>query len=215
MCHDNVPKYISVQMPVPFDNTYTRLPPRFYARLGPTPVAAPRLIRLNTELAEYLGLDPEELATPEGVEILAGNRVPERGEPIALAYAGHQFGHFVPQLGDGRAILQIWIELERHTGDLDIVARLESLRLECTDHADAAQAPLEVRERLLVVEVIARNQAFDSRAAYAEGPISGALHPIGAWCRRPEHTMLGDVSSVRSRSGGSLIVGGYPAQELA
>ena len=51
------------------------------------------------------GLDPEELASPEGVEVLAGNRVPEGASPIALAYAGHQFGHFVPQLGDGRAIL--------------------------------------------------------------------------------------------------------------
>jgi uncharacterized protein YdiU (UPF0061 family) len=56
-------------------------------------------------LAELLGLDPAELASPEGVEILSGNRVPEGAEPVALAYAGHQFGHFVPQLGDGRAIL--------------------------------------------------------------------------------------------------------------
>ena len=94
-------------MPVrfPFDNTYARLPARFFARLGPTPVAAPRLVRVNTGLAGLLGLDPEELAGPEGVEILAGNRVPEGAEPIALAYAGHQFGNFVPQLGDGRAIL--------------------------------------------------------------------------------------------------------------
>ena len=94
-------------MPVrfPFDNTYARLPERFYARLDPAPVAAPRLVRVNAALAELLGLDPEELASPEGVEVLAGNRVPEGAEPIALAYAGHQFGHFVPQLGDGRAIL--------------------------------------------------------------------------------------------------------------
>ena len=60
---------------------------------------------LNAGLAASLGLDPEELASPEGVEVLAGNRVPEGASPIALAYAGHQFGHFVPQLGDGRAIL--------------------------------------------------------------------------------------------------------------
>jgi uncharacterized protein YdiU (UPF0061 family) len=88
-----------------FDNSYARLPDRFFARLGPTPVAAPRLVRLNEKLAWQLGLDARELATPEGVAILAGNRVPERGEPLAMAYAGHQFGHFVPQLGDGRAIL--------------------------------------------------------------------------------------------------------------
>jgi uncharacterized protein YdiU (UPF0061 family) len=88
-----------------FDNTYARLPERLYARLAPTPVAAPRLVRLNAALAEDLGLDPTELASPEGVDILAGNRVPAGAEPIALAYAGHQFGQFVPQLGDGRAIL--------------------------------------------------------------------------------------------------------------
>ena len=88
-----------------FDNSYARLPDRFFARLRPTPVAAPRLVRLNKKLAWHLGLDPERLATPEGVEILAGNRVPKGGEPLAMAYAGHQFGTFVPQLGDGRAIL--------------------------------------------------------------------------------------------------------------
>src|SRR5918998_6679463 len=89
----------------PFNNSYARLPDRFFARVAPTPVAAPRLIKLNRELAVYLGLDPDWLASPEGVEVLAGKRVPDEAEPIAMAYAGHQFGHFVPQLGDGRAIL--------------------------------------------------------------------------------------------------------------
>src|ERR1700726_4160634 len=88
-----------------FDNSYARLPDRFFARLPPTPVAAPRLVRLNDKLAWHLGFDPLPLATPEGVEVLAGNRVPAKGEPLAMAYAGHQFGSFVPQLGDGRAIL--------------------------------------------------------------------------------------------------------------
>jgi len=88
-----------------FDNSYARLPDRFFARLRPTPVAAPRLVRLNKKLAGHLELDPGKLAAPEGVEILAGNRVPKRGEPLAMAYGGHQFGTFVPQLGDGRAIL--------------------------------------------------------------------------------------------------------------
>jgi uncharacterized protein YdiU (UPF0061 family) len=91
--------------PFRFDNTYARLPERFYARLDPAPVAAPRLVRVNAELAEHLGLDPDGLASPEGVQVLAGNRVPEGAQPIALAYAGHQFGQFVPRLGDGRAIL--------------------------------------------------------------------------------------------------------------
>ena len=89
----------------PFDNSYARLPERFFARLPPTPVAAPRLIWLNEKLARQLGLDPIKLSSPEGVAMLAGNAVPKRGEPLAMAYAGHQFGTFVPQLGDGRAIL--------------------------------------------------------------------------------------------------------------
>ena len=88
-----------------FENTYARLPERFYARLDPTPVAAPQLVKLNVELARRLGLDPDALASAQGVEILAGNRVADGSEPLAIAYAGHQFGHFVPQLGDGRANL--------------------------------------------------------------------------------------------------------------
>src|SRR3984957_13845280 len=89
----------------PFDNSYAKLPDRFFARLAPTPVAQPRLIKLNEKLAVYLGLDPEKLASPEGVAMLAGNLVSERGAPLAMAYAGHQFGGFSPQLDDGRAIL--------------------------------------------------------------------------------------------------------------
>jgi uncharacterized protein YdiU (UPF0061 family) len=88
-----------------FDNTYARLPDRFFARLAPTPVAAPKLVKLNARLAEELGLDAGWLASPDGVAMLAGNAVPAGAEPIAQAYAGHQFGGFSPQLGDGRAIL--------------------------------------------------------------------------------------------------------------
>jgi len=89
----------------PFDNSYARLPERFFARLPPEPVRAPELVRLNTDLAALLGLDEAWLRSPEGVATLAGNHVPDWAEPIAQAYAGHQFGSFVPQLGDGRAIL--------------------------------------------------------------------------------------------------------------
>src|ERR1700733_7492440 len=88
-----------------FDNTYARLPERFYARVSPTPVATPRLVKLNLEMARSLQLDPNALASEQGVKILAGNQVAEGSEPLALAYAGHQFGYFVPQLGDGRANL--------------------------------------------------------------------------------------------------------------
>jgi len=89
----------------PFDTTYAQLPERFFAYVAPTPVRAPRLIRINTALARELGLDPAALSNAEGVEILAGNRLPDGAASIAMAYAGHQFGGFVPQLGDGRAIL--------------------------------------------------------------------------------------------------------------
>lgn len=81
-----------------FENTYARLPDRFYARVTPTRVAQPRLVKLNRPLAELLGVEFD-------ADVLSGNAVPESAEPIALAYAGHQFGAFVPQLGDGRAIL--------------------------------------------------------------------------------------------------------------
>ena len=88
-----------------FDNTYARLPERFYARVAAARASDPRLVKLNRPLAELLGGDIELLASPAGAQILAGNVVPAGAEPIALAYAGHQFGSFVPQLGDGRAIL--------------------------------------------------------------------------------------------------------------
>lgn len=92
-------------MTLPFDNSYARLPERFHARQPPVPVGAPRLMALNRPLVERLGLDPGWLESPEGLAMLAGNAVPEGAEPLAQAYAGHQFGHFVPQLGDGRALL--------------------------------------------------------------------------------------------------------------
>jgi uncharacterized protein YdiU (UPF0061 family) len=88
-----------------FDNTYSKLPEHFFARLDPTPVQKPSLIKVNHLLAHHLGLDPNFLETPAGISILVGNQVPEGAEPIAMAYSGHQFGGWVPELGDGRAIL--------------------------------------------------------------------------------------------------------------
>ena len=91
--------------PIRFDNSYARLPSQFFARVHPVPVSAPRLIKLNVELARQLNLNPEALNTQLGAEIFSGNHIATGSDPIALAYAGHQFGHFVPQLGDGRANL--------------------------------------------------------------------------------------------------------------
>jgi serine/tyrosine/threonine adenylyltransferase len=88
-----------------FENSYAQLPDRFYERTDPSPVSAPRLIRINRPLALELNLDPDWLESDEGIQMLAGNRFPDSAQPVALAYAGHQFGSFVPQLGDGRALL--------------------------------------------------------------------------------------------------------------
>ncbi|HEY5962152.1 MAG TPA: YdiU family protein [Polyangiaceae bacterium] len=92
-------------MTIAFDNSYARLPTRFYAPTAPTKVRGPEIIKVNRPLATQLGLDPDLLDSPAGAQILAGNTVPEGAAAIALAYAGHQFGGFVHQLGDGRAIL--------------------------------------------------------------------------------------------------------------
>lgn len=88
-----------------FDNSYARLPGRFYAQLKPTPVRSPRMVKLNYALARELGLEAKQLDSDVGASFFTGNRIPDGAEPLAMAYAGHQFGNFVPQLGDGRAIL--------------------------------------------------------------------------------------------------------------
>ncbi|MFD2672997.1 protein adenylyltransferase SelO [Marinicrinis sediminis] len=87
-----------------FDNSYVKLPSSFYTRLDPTPVAAPKLVKLNEALADEMGLETDALHEEEEAAVFAGNCVPEGAAPLAQAYAGHQFGHFT-MLGDGRAIL--------------------------------------------------------------------------------------------------------------
>jgi uncharacterized protein YdiU (UPF0061 family) len=88
-----------------FDNSYARLPERFFQRISPVPVKMPDLIYLNNSLSDKLGLNTDFLAGDTGAAIFSGNSVPSGADPIALAYSGHQFGNFVPQLGDGRAVL--------------------------------------------------------------------------------------------------------------
>jgi uncharacterized protein YdiU (UPF0061 family) len=88
-----------------FDNRYARLPAAFYRRLEPTPLAAPYLVSVSDDAAALLDLDATEIRSEHFLNMLAGNLVPAGAEPLAMLYAGHQFGHFVPQLGDGRAIL--------------------------------------------------------------------------------------------------------------
>lgn len=96
---------MNLTTPIPFDNSYARLGDQFYTRQLPVPVQNPALIRVNHALATHLGLDPEWLESKQGVEFIAGNFIAEGAEPLATVYAGHQFGGWNPQLGDGRAIL--------------------------------------------------------------------------------------------------------------
>ena len=88
---------------IPFDNSYARLPERFFTRQPATPVAAPQLIIFNHALAADLGITPGDEA--ELAQVFSGNQIAQGAEPLAQAYAGHQFGGFSPQLGDGRALL--------------------------------------------------------------------------------------------------------------
>ena len=91
---------------LPFDNSYARLPERFYARLDPTPVAAPRLVKLNEAARACSSASIRtRWRRPRASRCWPATGSRQGSEPIALAYAGHQFGNFVPQLGDGRAIL--------------------------------------------------------------------------------------------------------------
>ncbi len=86
------------------ENTFAQLPETLFERVLPTPVSDPSLLALNQALASSLGLDADRLASVDGVSVLAGNALAKGSVPIATAYAGHQFGNWVPQLGDGRAI---------------------------------------------------------------------------------------------------------------
>lgn len=88
-----------------FENSFAQLPNKFYQLIRPTPVPRPQLIRLNSKLAAALGYDLSACDSAELAQIFSGNKILDSSEPLAMAYAGHQFGHFVPQLGDGRAIL--------------------------------------------------------------------------------------------------------------
>ncbi|MEH6647412.1 protein adenylyltransferase SelO [Sulfitobacter sp.] len=90
-------------MHIPFDNSYAALPDAFYTKLSPTSVKAPKLLAFNKYLAKVLGIEVDDIA--EVSRVFSGNKIPQGAEPLAQLYAGHQFGNFNQQLGDGRAIL--------------------------------------------------------------------------------------------------------------
>ena len=88
-----------------FQNSFAELPGGFHVRLAPTPVPSPYLVSFNTDAARLIDLHPDEARRPEFAAYFSGSRALPGAEPLAMLYAGHQFGHYVPQLGDGRAIL--------------------------------------------------------------------------------------------------------------
>ena len=92
-------------MSVIFDNTYIKLPEKFYEKILPVPVKKPKLINLNKKLSDFLNLNYKKFSGKYGELVFSGNLIPNGSNPIAMAYAGHQFGQLVPKLGDGRAIL--------------------------------------------------------------------------------------------------------------
>ncbi len=104
---------------ITFDNTYARDLGGFYVAMPPARVPAPQLVWFNTALADELGLDARAWSSPEAAQVWAGNVVPDGAQPIAQAYAGHQFGGFSPQLGDGRALL-LGEVIDRHGKRRDI-----------------------------------------------------------------------------------------------
>ena len=96
-------------------NSYIGLPEEFYQQINPTPVENPSLLQFNDELAELLKISLEE---QEKLDIFSGNKIPSDSIPIALNYSGHQFGNFVHELGDGRAVLLG--EINNQNGNYDI-----------------------------------------------------------------------------------------------
>ncbi|MBT5954461.1 YdiU family protein [bacterium] len=92
-------------MTIKFKNSYANLPPKFYSKTEPTPVSNPKLILSNSSLAQELEIPENWMLSQQGIDTFSGNKILSGSEPLAMVYAGHQFGHFSPQLGDGRAIL--------------------------------------------------------------------------------------------------------------
>ncbi|MCI1465452.1 MAG: YdiU family protein [Acetobacter fabarum] len=161
---------------------YATLPSSFYTRTQPTPVARPELIALNTALAAELGLDAAWLAGPQGLAMLAGNQIPQGMDPLATVYAGHQFGHFSPQLGDGRALLLG--EVEDRNGHLREIALKGSGPTAYSRSGDGRAALGPVLREYLLSESMAALGIPTTRAlaalatgerVYRETPLPGAI----------------------------------------
>jgi uncharacterized protein YdiU (UPF0061 family) len=93
----------AMRLNIPFDNTYANLDGAFFSRVNPVPVNEPALVAYNAELAKQIGITSG--TEQEHAKVFSGTRLAEGSDPLAQLYAGHQFGHYSPQLGDGRAVL--------------------------------------------------------------------------------------------------------------
>lgn len=166
-----------------FDNRYAQLPEQCYSKVEPTPVKAPTLIALNQALAQELGLDATWLSTSDGLAMLSGNTIADSSQPIAMAYAGHQFGQWVPQLGDGRAILLG--EVRDNTGRLMDIQLKGAGRTPYSRGGDGRNWVGPVLREYLVSEAMAALGVRTTRALAAvntgdfvlreNGPLPGAI----------------------------------------
>ncbi|WP_247660935.1 protein adenylyltransferase SelO [Ideonella alba] len=143
---------LATLMDAPWQSRFAQAVPRMAEAWTPAGVPAPAALALNTELALELGLDPAALAAPQGLAVLAGNAVPPGARSVAQAYAGHQFGGFVPRLGDGRALLIG--ELVDRQGRLRDVALKGSGRTPFSRGGDGKAAQGPVLREFLVSEAM-------------------------------------------------------------
>ena len=151
-------------MQIPFNNRYVILGERFFDRIRPTPVRKPELIKFNDALAGELGIATDQLAA-SGAAVFSGNTLPEGSEPLAMAYAGHQFGHFVPQLGDGRALLLG--EIRRPDGARVDIHLKGSGRTRFSRNGDGRSALGPVLREYLVSEAMQKLKVPTTRALAA------------------------------------------------
>jgi len=174
---------------IPFDNHFARLGAPFFAKVQPTPVNRPMLIKFNVELARALGMSVDGVSDAELADVFSGNALPPGAEPLAMAYAGHQFGHFVPQLGDGRAI---WLGELRTADDARFDVQLKgSGRTAYSRGGDGRAALGPVLREYLVSEAMARLGVPTTRALAAVA--------TGEWVAR-ERPLPGGVITRIARS---------------
>ncbi|UCH53794.1 MAG: YdiU family protein [Pseudomonadota bacterium] len=163
---------------IPFDNHFARLGEPFFAKAQPMPVTRPTLIKFNVELARELGISADGVGDAELADLFSGNALPAGAEPLAMAYAGHQFGQFVPQLGDGRAI---WLgELRTADGARFDVQLKGSGRTAYSRGGDGRAALGPVLREYLVSEAMHKLGVPTTRAlaAVATGDVVARERPL-------------------------------------